>query len=191
MTKRHRKNNIMEVWNDIFGFKGLYKVSNLGNVARVLKSGKLKPVKRRKNHESVPQSVNLSKDGKNTSKSVMLLVFYSFIYPENTQLLKMNTQFLKNRVNLAPKDGKMSNCSQFNIEWSLKNETQMSELSKKEQEFVNEHKYISFYKAQSENWYFKFKKTSALTEYISYCDGNYDFDYLAERYQMWLDENTD
>jgi len=191
MTKRHRTNYIMEVWNDISEYKGLYKVSNLGNVARVLKSGILKPVKRRKNDECVPQSVNLSKDGKKTSKSVMRLVFYSFLVPENTQLLKMNTQFLKNRVILTPKDGKMSNCSQFNIKWSLKNESQMSELSKKEQKFVNEHKYISFFKAQTENWYFKFKKTSALTEYIAYSDGNYDFDYLTERYEMWLDENSD
>lgn len=184
MTKRHRKNNIMELWNDILGYEDLYKVSNLGNVARVLKSGKLKPVNRRKNHESAPQSVNLSKDGKKTSKSVMMLVFYSFIYPKNTQLFK-------NGVNVSPKDGKMSNCSQFNIRYTLKNESQMFELSKNEYDFVKEHKYISFYKANSENWYFRFRKTGALTEHISICDGNYDFDYLVEKYEEWLDENTD
>lgn len=183
----------MELWRDIPDYENLYQVSNLGNVRKVLKSGKTKPVNRRNSDECSPQSINLSKKGKKTSKSVMMLVFYSFIFPELSEIEKnrVKSEKLSKRIlKITPKDGKMSNCSQKNLKIEFKNESQLSELSEFEQNWVKKTKYVYFFKSKTENWYFRFRKSGALTLNIPYADGNFDTDFLLEKYDEWLEENS-
>ena len=64
------------VWKDINGYEGLYQVSDEGQVRRLLKNGRTKPVK---NRENLYPTVSLSKDGKRRSYNVHRLVADAFI----------------------------------------------------------------------------------------------------------------
>lgn len=66
---------MIEIWRDIKGFEGLYKVSNLGNVKRVNKDVYLGLFKTKKGYITT----SLSKSGKVCSKRVHRLVAEAFI----------------------------------------------------------------------------------------------------------------
>lgn len=69
----------MEIWKDIKGYKGLYKISNLGNVKSLNynKTRKEKIKKTYSNNQSYTR-VHLSKNGKEKSYLVHRLVYEAF-----------------------------------------------------------------------------------------------------------------
>lgn len=71
----------LEIWKDIEGFEGFYQVSNLGNVRRFYKSGKIKVLKPKKDDYL---RVDLCLNNKHCYKSVHILVAKAFIpNPDN------------------------------------------------------------------------------------------------------------
>ena len=99
-----------EVWKDVVGYEGLYKVSNKGNVYSVgrlnLRGRKiggqiLKPLP---NTSGYPQ-VTLYKDGKRKQKSIHRLVLESFVENPN------------NLPEVNHKDENPSNNELSNLEW--------------------------------------------------------------------------
>ena len=159
MTKRQHNYSInpMEDWKEISEYEN-YQISNLGNVRRLLKSGKYKPVKRRKDQGYEYARVNLFKKGANTTKGVMLLVFTHFIYPRLTEKEKKGEKRSKNGATVFSIDGKLSNCAENNIKWAWKSEDCWDELPEKEQKWVKKSKYVSFVQLNGWYWYFKFLK---------------------------------
>lgn len=90
-----------EIWKDVVGYEGLYKVSNLGNVYsnyvhRSLKQG---------NHRDGYKFVILNKNGKSKYMSVHRLVATAFI-PNQDDLPEVNHK----------DEDKTNNCVD-NLEW--------------------------------------------------------------------------
>ena len=76
-------NQSKEIWQDIEGYKGLYQVSNLGNI-----SG-LKPVLTKDGY----YNVSLCKDGKRKSFRIHRLVCNAFIpNTENKRFIRVDTR---------------------------------------------------------------------------------------------------
>ena len=69
-----------EIWKDIKGYEGLYKVSNLGNVKSLKINANIKPSKGRKYI-----GVNLYKNGVTKTKSIHRLVAEHFIDNPNNK----------------------------------------------------------------------------------------------------------
>ncbi len=69
-----------ELWRDIFGYEGLYQISNWGNVKSLNynHTGKEKTLAK-KNHKSGYITVTLCKNGKHKNKSIHVLVATAFI----------------------------------------------------------------------------------------------------------------
>lgn len=88
----------MEIWKDIKGYEGLYKISNKGNVFSFHRNRLLKPtiVKKRR-----AVFVGLMKSGVRDSKPLSRLVYNHFISKDESKL-----DF---------KDGDFTNCSADNI----------------------------------------------------------------------------
>lgn len=109
-----------EIWKDIEGYEGLYRVSNLGRVLSVrfgpkTNSVPIKPaprIMRQSRSSSGYLHVQLYKDGESSTKLVHILVARTFIpNPEN-----------KREVNHL--DGDKSNNCVDNLEWSTRSENQ-------------------------------------------------------------------
>src|ERR1035437_1370543 len=107
------ENNVLEVWNDIVGYEGLYQVSNLGRVKSlekkvrgnnsfVIRKAKIlkKTITKDKNY------VGLWRNKKSRTYSVDGLVSKSFIENPN------NNKFI------IHKDNDPLNDSAYNLEWS-------------------------------------------------------------------------
>ena len=92
------------MWKDIKGYEGLYQVSEKGEVRRILKSGKTKPVKPR---DGLYYTVSLSKNNKYTSFNIHRLVAEAYLdMPESNEPLEVNH-----------KDGNKLNNNVENLEW--------------------------------------------------------------------------
>lgn len=95
-----------EIWKDIEGYEGLYKISNLGRVKRVETDRILKPLK----HTNEYSTVNLSKNGIVSNKKIHRLVSQAFIpNPENKPEV--------NHINENKTNNMVSN-----LEWSTRKE---------------------------------------------------------------------
>jgi hypothetical protein len=92
-----------EIWKDIDGYKGIYQVSNFGNV-----KNKSMVLSLRTNRGY--KYITLYKDGKTTSKAVHRLVAISFI-PNK-----------KNKSEVNHKDGDKQNNRIDNLEWCTPSE---------------------------------------------------------------------
>lgn len=106
----------MEIFKDIYGFEGLYQVSNYGNIKSLPKSGGnaykerlLKNGKIKKKHTTY-ERITLSKDGKIFRFSVHRIVAEAFI--ENT--------FDKPHINHIDNNGENNNVD--NLEWCTHSE---------------------------------------------------------------------
>lgn len=96
------KTNYMEIWKDIKGYEGLYKISNYGRVLGLTRDRILKPIiPNSKDNSSVRVRNTLSKNGKIKVVRVHILVYTHFIGEINGVL-----DF---------KDGDYTNCSVDNL----------------------------------------------------------------------------
>lgn len=95
------------IWKDISGYEGLYQISDEGQVRRILKSGKIKPVKSR---EGLYYTVSLSKHNVKKSFSVHRLVAETFL--EKTE----------GKTEVNHKDGDKHNNCVDNLEWVTQKE---------------------------------------------------------------------
>ena len=97
-----------EIWITIDTFNN-YEISNYGNVRRILKSKKTKPVKQ---HEvGGHPTVQLYLDGKPCTRGVMKLVAFAFL---NDEIENNRTKYrIYNKC--EPDDGNITNCRLDNI----------------------------------------------------------------------------
>jgi len=130
----------MEEWMEIDGFTS-YKISTLGNVCKILKSKKTKPVKQRllSGHPTVTLSLN----GKNYSRGVMKLIAFAFLKNEIEENKKEYKLFNK----CEPDDGNIENCRLDNlfIDYVDSNLKDLM-MTKKQKEWVFNTQYVSVQK---------------------------------------------
>ena len=105
-----------EIWKDVFGYEGLYKVSNLGRVKsinRIVNRGYLNSPRKISEKIRIPSIdkygylfLRLSKNGKKKNLFVHRIVAETFI--KNPNKLPVVNHF----------DGNKKNCSVKNLEWT-------------------------------------------------------------------------
>lgn len=100
-----------EIWKDIIGYENKYKISNFGRVLSLNYNNTKKPkVLKQRNAPNGRPYINLSKNGRYSSKMVHRLVLTAFLEnPEN-----------KSQIN--HKDGDIENNKLSNLEWCTASE---------------------------------------------------------------------
>ena len=93
-------------WKDVIGYEGIYQVSEMGQVKRILRSkgakgGILKPI-----YQHGYPTVGLRKDGKTTRHYVHRLVAFAFLGKPPCEGAEVNH-----------KDGNRADSSLYNLEW--------------------------------------------------------------------------
>lgn len=99
---------MVEIWKDIKGYEGRYKVSNLGNVKSLL--GKKERILKSLNHTEGYYKVILYKENIAKNKCIHRLVAEAFI--DNPQ----------NKKDINHKDGNKHNNNVSNLEWCTRKE---------------------------------------------------------------------
>jgi len=129
--------NNQELWRQIDGFN-LYEISTHGNVRKILKSKKTKPVKQREigGHPTVV----LCKDNKKYPRGVMKLIAFAFLKDEIEENAKQYRVF--NRCEAD--DGNITNCRLDNlfIDYVDSNLKDLG-ISKKQKEWVFNTKHVT------------------------------------------------
>ena len=130
----------IEEWRGIEGFIS-YEISNYGNVRKILKSKKTKPVKQRElgGHPTVTLSLN----GKTYSRGVMKLIAFAFLKDEIDENRKQYKVF--NRCEAD--DGNIENCRLDNLYIDYV-DTNLKDLmmSKKHKDWVLNTQFVSVQK---------------------------------------------
>lgn len=98
-----------EVWNDILGYEGLYKISNFGRVKSTVRNERILKARA---HSGGYLRVNLCKDGKSKDAYIHRLVAQAFL----------DNPYEKCDVN--HKDGNKENNCVENLEWTTRSENQ-------------------------------------------------------------------
>ena len=108
---------MQEIWKDIPNFEGLYKISNIGNIASNIKiSGKSKILKQSRSSTGYFH-VQLYKDGKAYTCNVHRLVASAFI------------PSIEGKPQINHKDGNKANNSVDNLEWVSASENQIHSIN--------------------------------------------------------------
>jgi hypothetical protein len=114
----------MEIWKEIEGYEGLYKVSNKGNVKGVKRNKNLKMLK-----DSCGYSkVNLCKDGKLRSFLVHRLVALAFL--ENTNNLPQINHIDEDKNNNKVDNLEWCTC-EYNITYGTRSKRMVSHINYK------------------------------------------------------------
>lgn len=95
-----------EIWKDVVGYEGLYRISNLGRVRSIVRGGRINRILSQTTHRQGYKEIKLSKNGTCKSFLVHRLVAEAFI----------PNPFYKETVN--HKDGNKSNNNVQNLEWA-------------------------------------------------------------------------
>mgnify|MGYP003680090555 FL=1 len=142
----------MEEYRPITNYEDVYEVSNKGNINRILKSGRRKPMKIQQNRQKQSVIV-LTKKNVQASFSVKRLVFNAFAPPNILEDGKRYDLFLKSN---DKKD-----CSIDNIE-KYENHNHPPELYEDLtdcQKFARDTKYIQYFRHVYGNEYYRFVRT--------------------------------
>lgn len=135
---------MIEVWKDIKGYEGLYKISNLGNVYSCRKSRNLKPYL-----WSGYPNVNLVKEHKRKGVQIHRLVAQAFIQnPNNYKIVNH-------------KDYNRTNANVENLEWcTQKHNVNYSKcnMQGKNHIFKDKEKYGIFYRKEKNKYEVTIKK---------------------------------
>jgi hypothetical protein len=171
----------MEEFRPIKNYEDVYEVSNKGNINRILKSGKRKPMKIQRNTHN--QSViTLSKKNKQTNLTLIRIVFNAFA-PQH---------ILENgkRYDLVLKSNNKQDCSIDNIEYyqNHKAPLELYEDLSDCQKFARDTKYIQYFRHCYGNEYYRFVRTVNYKTYeeswnIDYIDENLDL--LKSKFKAW------
>lgn len=100
----------MEIWKDIEGFEGIYKINTFGEVYSFIYNKKLKPYDSKSRFHKGYLKVRLYKNGKHYECTIHRLVACMFI--ENPE----------NKPDVNHKDGNKLNNYVENLEWCTKSE---------------------------------------------------------------------
>ena len=171
----------MEEYRPIKDYEDVYEVSNKGNINRILKSGKRKPMKIQQNtyNQSV---IVLTKKNKKASFSVRRLVFNAFA-PQN---------ILENgkRYDLVLKSNNKKDCSIDNIEYyqNHKAPLELYEDLTECQKFARDTKYIQYFRHVYGHEYYRFVR---IINYKTYEENwnieiiNDNLDILKSKFKAW------
>lgn len=103
----------MEFWRDITGYKGIYKISTLGNVKSLANSfTKKERILKQKTDRNGYKSISLCKDGKAKHFLIHRLVASEFLNKKNESLQVNHIDGIKTNNNLN------------NLEWVTRSENQ-------------------------------------------------------------------
>ena len=172
----------MEEYRPIKDFEDVYEISNLGNVNRILKTGKRKPMKIQTTSRNA-KVVVLTKKNKKTSFTIMRLVFNAFAPKNITSNGKEYDLVLKNK--------NKNDCSINNIQY-YPNERgyrptydEMTDCQK----FAHDTKYITYFYQHQGKEYFLFRRIINYKEYqqmYNADDIEENLDLLKMRYKGFL-----
>jgi len=174
----------MELYLPIHNYEHLYEISNFGNVRKILKNGRKKPVKHHK-QPSGQLMVYLSKKGVKNSFSVPRMVFRAHAPQE---LFADGKEY-----DVILIDGDKKNCTISNLEWFEKQRKRVvpySELSDCEK-FAHDTKYVSYLENHWGYDYYVFQRTLDTVLYhemwnIDVIEEN--LDYLRSKYQSFISQ---
>ena len=172
----------IERYLPIKDYEQTYEVSNLGNINKILKSGKRKPVKKYK-QSSGQLFVYLSKKGVKNSYSLCKLVFKTHA-PQH--LFEGGKDY-----DIVLDDEDKNNCALSNLMWFEKREKGVSDynLMTDCEKFAHDTKYVSYLEDHYGYDYYVFKKIVNYQLYremwnIHTIDEN--LDYLKSRYEEFM-----
>jgi len=172
----------MEVYLPVKEYEGLYEVSNLGNVNKILKSKKRKPVKKYK-QDSGQLHVILSKKGVKNCFSLCRLVFKTHA-PQ--KLFEGGKDY-----DVVLDDEDKNNCALYNLTWYEKPKKGVSDYSKMTdcEKFAFDTKYVSYLEDHYGYDYYVFKRVINYKLYremwnINTIDDN--LDYLKYKFKDFM-----
>ena len=140
----------MEEHRSIRNYEGVYEVSNKGNVNRILKSGKRKPMKIQQNTHS-QSVVGLTKKNKKTCHTLIRLVFNAFA-PQHILQNGKKYDLVLNSKN--KKDCSIDNITYYENKNYVVSYTDMTECER----FAHDTKYITYIRHFNCYEYFRFKR---------------------------------
>ena len=140
----------MEEYRPIRNYEDVYEVSNKGNVNRILKSGKRKPMKIQQNAHN-QCVVGLTKKNKKTCHTLIRLVFNAFAPKHILENGKKYNLFL---ISKNKKDCSFDNIEEFENTKCVVSYADMTECEK----FTHDTKYITYIHHFNGYEYFRFKR---------------------------------
>lgn len=152
----------MEVWKDIEGYEGLYKISNYGNIVSV-KNGKNKPLKHDVSNTTGQKKktpycrIMLYKNGKGKLFTIAKLVATHFLGVDN-------------KYNITYKDGDSTNLRYDNLivmkKYSIKDKFETTEVEYKGRKFKGLKEVAEYYKISLTALYSRIRRGWSLEQAI-------------------------
>ena len=173
----------MEEYRPIRNYEDVYEVSNKGNVNRILKSGKRKPMKIQQNIHG-QCVVKLTKKNKSSCHTLIRLVFNAFA-PKHILENGKNYDLVLNSKN-------KKSCSFDNIEYyenTKKYVVSYADMTECEK-FAHDTKYITYIRHFNSYEYFRFKRIINYEIYEEMWNTETieeNLDILKFKYKVWKD----